>query len=136
VTFFGKRLSPNGWKVNPCDLLNVEDCEEILKFYETIYANPPSNGDYFGIFLKGWLAERKNYCINWALYAFDNNHDQMKRAKRPPSATSKGTSWGTFSSCQGDDCNDEVCVFEGCFAVSVSSLRVLKWRMRISLFKK
>jgi hypothetical protein len=37
----------------------------------------------------------------------------MKKAKRPPSTAFKGTSWGTFSSCQGDDYNDEVCVFEG-----------------------
>jgi hypothetical protein len=70
----------------------------------------------------------------------------MKRAKRPPSTTSKGTSRGTFSSCQGDDCNDEVCVFEGSrktktflpkvVATIKSFLRVLKRRMRISLFKK
>lgn len=25
VTFFGKRLSPNGWKVKSCELLNEED---------------------------------------------------------------------------------------------------------------
>jgi hypothetical protein len=31
VTYFGKRSSPNDWKVKPCDLLSVEDCEGILK---------------------------------------------------------------------------------------------------------
>jgi hypothetical protein len=67
VTFFGKRSSLNCWKVKPCDLLSVEDCEGILKLYETIYVHPPSNGDYSGIFLKVWLANRKNYCINWVL---------------------------------------------------------------------
>ncbi len=36
-----------------------------------------------------------------------------ERAKRPLSTNFKGTSCGTFFSCQGDDCNDEVCVFEG-----------------------
>jgi hypothetical protein len=35
----------------------------------------------------------------------------MKRVKRPPFATFKGKNWGTLSSCQGDDCNDEVYVF-------------------------
>jgi len=49
----------------------------------------------------------------------------MKSAKRPPSATSKGISWGTFSSCQGDDCNDEVCVFEGSKETKVFLLEVL-----------
>jgi hypothetical protein len=53
VTFFGTRSSPNGWKVKPCDLLNVEDYKGILKLYETICVHPPSNGDYFCIFLKG-----------------------------------------------------------------------------------
>jgi hypothetical protein len=53
VTYFGKRSSPNGWKVKACDLLNAENCLAILTLYETIYAHPPSNGDYFGIFLKG-----------------------------------------------------------------------------------
>ncbi len=26
VIYFGKRSSPNGWKVKACDLLSVEDC--------------------------------------------------------------------------------------------------------------
>jgi hypothetical protein len=70
----------------------------------------------------------------------------MKRAKKPPSTTSKGTSQGTFSSCQGDDYYDEVCVFEGfketkaflpkVVATINSFLRVLKRKMKISLFKK
>lgn len=146
MTFFGKKLSPKGWKVKPCDLLSVEDCEGILKLYETIYAHPPSDGDYSNIFLKGWLVERKNYCINWDVYAFDRNQELMKRVRRPPSTTSKGTSRRTFSSCQGDDYNDEVCVFEGSketksflpkvVAIIKSFLRVLKRKMRISLLKK
>jgi len=53
LTFFGKRFSPNGWKVESCDLLNEEDYLGILKLYEAIYAYPPSNGDYSNIFLKG-----------------------------------------------------------------------------------
>jgi hypothetical protein len=58
VTFFRKKLSLIGWKVKPCDLLNVEDCEGILKLYEIVYVHPPSNGDYSGIFFKGQLAKR------------------------------------------------------------------------------
>jgi hypothetical protein len=53
--------------------LSAEDCEGILKLYEIVYAHPLSDGDYSSNFLKGWLVERKNYCINWALYAFDRN---------------------------------------------------------------
>jgi hypothetical protein len=36
-----------------------------------------------------------------------------ERAKRPPSITFKGTNCKTFFLCQGDDCNDEVCEFQG-----------------------
>jgi hypothetical protein len=64
VTYFGKRSSPNGWKVKTCDLLSAKDCLAILTLYETIYVHPPSNGDYFGIFLKGWLAKKKGHNIN------------------------------------------------------------------------
>ncbi len=97
VTYLGKRSSSNGWKVKPCDLLNANECEGIMKLYETIYVHPPSNGDYSNIVLKGQLAERKKYCINWVLYAFDNNQEQMKKVKKPPSIALKGISWGTFS---------------------------------------
>jgi hypothetical protein len=43
----------------------------------------------------------------------------MKRAKKPPSASSKGANWGTFSSCQSDDNKDKVCVFESSKDVKV-----------------
>jgi hypothetical protein len=59
----------NGWKVQMFDLFSAEGCLEILKLYESIYAHPPTNGDYFGIFLKGWLVHKKNHHVNWALYA-------------------------------------------------------------------
>jgi len=49
----------------------------------------------------------------------------MKRAKKPPSISSKGTNWGTFSSCQGDDNKDKVCVFESSKNVKVFLLGVL-----------
>jgi hypothetical protein len=46
------------------NLLNVEDCSEFLKLYESVYAHPPSNGDYFNIFLKAWLAHKKGHLVN------------------------------------------------------------------------
>jgi len=49
----------------------------------------------------------------------------MKMAKKPPSTSSKGANWGTFSSCQGDDSKDEVCVFESSKNVKVFLLGVL-----------
>lgn len=49
----------------------------------------------------------------------------MKRAKRPPFASSKGANWGTFSSCQSDDNKDKVCVFENFKDVKVFLLEVL-----------
>jgi hypothetical protein len=44
---------------------------------------------------------------------WDNNQEQMKRAKRPPSKTSKGSSWGSFSSRHApnnDDRTNDDCV--------------------------
>jgi hypothetical protein len=59
-----EKLSSNGWKVKMSNLLNVEDCSEFLKLYESVYAHPPSNGDYFNIFLKAWLAHKKGHLVN------------------------------------------------------------------------
>jgi hypothetical protein len=63
----------------------------MLTLYEIVYVHPPFNGDYSSIFLKGWLAEKKGHIITY-MYAFDSNQEQVKRAKRPPSVFSKGTS--------------------------------------------
>jgi hypothetical protein len=46
------------------DLLNVEDCLEILKLYDSVYAHPVTNGDYSSIYLKGWLACKKGHPNN------------------------------------------------------------------------
>jgi hypothetical protein len=46
------------------NLLNVEDCSKFLMLYEFVYAHPLANGDYSGIFLKGWLAHRKGHLVN------------------------------------------------------------------------
>jgi hypothetical protein len=68
--------------------------------------------------LKGWLAHKKGHPNNWVLYAWDNNQEQMTRAKRPPFGTNKGTSWGSFSSRHGpsyDDGTNDDCVIIDCF---------------------
>jgi hypothetical protein len=67
----------------------------------------------------------------------------MKRAKRPPSTSSKGISWGTFFSCQGDE---DCVIFEGsqrgrffnqrCEHQLGSFLRVLGRIMKTSLLRK
>jgi hypothetical protein len=64
------------------NLLSVENCSIFLKLCESIYAHPFINGDYFGKFLKGWLVHKKGHPINLALYAWDNNQEQMRRAIR------------------------------------------------------
>jgi hypothetical protein len=46
----------------------------------------------------------------------------VKRAKRPPSMSSKGTSWVTFFSCQGDE---DCVIFEGSLKGKVFELEVL-----------
>jgi hypothetical protein len=63
----------------------------MLTLYEIVYVHPPFNGDNSSIFLKGWLAKKKGHIITY-MYAFDNNQEQVKKAKRPPSASSKAIS--------------------------------------------
>jgi hypothetical protein len=43
----------------------------LLKLYEKVYAHPPTNGDYRGIFLQGWLAKWRGTHVNWAQYAHE-----------------------------------------------------------------
>jgi hypothetical protein len=42
----------------------------------------PPNGDYPTIFLHGWLVQCKGIQLNWAQYARDTTHQQLKRATR------------------------------------------------------
>jgi hypothetical protein len=72
LEYFGK-ISSYGWKVKMSYLLSVKYCLEILKLYESIYAEPLTNGDYSSKFFKGWLAHKKGHHNNWALFAWDNN---------------------------------------------------------------
>jgi hypothetical protein len=46
----------------------------------------------------------------------------VKRAKRPPSTSSEGTSWGTFFSCQGDE---DCVILEGSLKGKVFQPKVL-----------
>ncbi len=56
VVMFGQR-NQNGWKVCMTKVVTTQDCFALLKLYEKVYAHPPTNGDYRGIFLQGWLAK-------------------------------------------------------------------------------
>lgn len=58
MTFFGRRNS-NGWKVKTFDTSRVEDCSKNSNLYETLYVHPLDNGDYCGIFLKGWVVKKE-----------------------------------------------------------------------------
>lgn len=44
-----------------------------------MYAHALTNNDYLTKIIRGWLAERKEKDVNWARYAYDCNHEQMKR---------------------------------------------------------
>jgi len=59
------------------------ECDKLLKLYIDVYAHVLTNGDYFAIFLCGWLAEHNEFLIDWAQYAYDTTQEQMKRSKRP-----------------------------------------------------
>jgi len=48
-----------------------------------MYTHAPTNNDYLTIFVRGWLADRKEKDGNWALYVYDCNHEQMKCVTRP-----------------------------------------------------
>jgi hypothetical protein len=56
VVMFGQR-NQNGWKVRMTKDVIAQDCFPLLKLYEKVDAHPPTNGDYLGTFLWGWLAE-------------------------------------------------------------------------------
>jgi hypothetical protein len=75
------------------------------------------------------LAHKRAHPIDLALYAWDNNHEQMKKARRPPSITSKGISWGSFSSRHGpnndDRTNDDCVIIEYSKQVRVFLLKKL-----------
>ncbi len=85
VLVFGEKQQ-NGSKVKVNDYLFEDEFASLHKLYENIYAHPPSNNDYLGIFLKGWLVDRSGKVVNWVCYAYDIIEEQMKRAKRsmPP----------------------------------------------------
>lgn len=71
------------------------------------------------LIILGWVAKRKRHGINWALYVFHSNQEQMKKAKRLSFGTTKGICWGFFSSRRNDDYIDEDCVVFECFNVRV-----------------
>jgi hypothetical protein len=56
VVMFGQR-NQNGWKVRMTKDVTTQECSVLLKLYEKVYAHPPTNNDYFGILLRGWLVE-------------------------------------------------------------------------------
>jgi hypothetical protein len=55
---FGAR-QPIGWKVSISEFVTAEDCESLFKLYEDVYAHPPPNNYYLGVFLCGWLVQWK-----------------------------------------------------------------------------
>ncbi len=67
---FGKR-GQNDQKRKPNDKLTITNCVASLKLYEIVYAHPLNNGQYFEIFLGGWLAQRKGHKVDWIKYAYD-----------------------------------------------------------------
>jgi hypothetical protein len=52
VLMFGERHQ-NGWKVMVNGHLFEDEFASLHKLYEDLYAHPPTNGNYPGIFLKG-----------------------------------------------------------------------------------
>jgi hypothetical protein len=74
------------------------------------------------------LAHKRAHPIDLALYAWDNNHEQMKKARRPPSITSKGISWGSFSSRHGPNNDDRI--NDDCVIIEYSK------QVRVFLLKK
>ncbi len=67
---FGKK-GQNGQKPKPNDKLTITNYVGSLKLYEVVYAHPLNNGQYFVIFLGGWLAQCKGHKVNWIKYAYD-----------------------------------------------------------------
>lgn len=63
VVMFGQR-NQNGWKLRMTKDVTTQECFALLKLYEKVYAHPPTNSDYSGILLWGWLVERKDTHVN------------------------------------------------------------------------
>jgi transposase len=57
--------------------ITAQDCFALLKLYEKVFAHLPTNGDYLGIFLQGWLVEWIGTHVNWAQYARETTQEQM-----------------------------------------------------------
>jgi hypothetical protein len=59
---FGKQKH-NGFKPKLNEHLIAINCDAFLKLYKIVYAHPLDNGQYFAIFLKGWLAHRNGHKV-------------------------------------------------------------------------
>jgi hypothetical protein len=55
IQVFGKRHT-NKFKVKVSEHLTTQECDSLNRLHQGVYAHPPANGDYLGIFFQGWLA--------------------------------------------------------------------------------
>ncbi len=71
IQIFGKRCA-NRLKVKENEHLITKKFDSLSWLHQAIYAHPLANGDYLGIFLRGWLTQWNRKNVDWTQYGFDS----------------------------------------------------------------